>query len=86
MDDAATRHALETAHRRLEGASAWDAGTLEGILRPLAQELELKTGQLFGALRVAVTGRTASPPLFETMEVVGRAWCLARMLAATQRL
>ena len=86
MDDAATRHALETAHRRLEGASAWDAGTLEGILRPLAEELELKTGQLFGALRVAVTGRTASPPLFETMEVVGRAWCLARILAATPRL
>ena len=83
MDDAATRHALETAHRRLEGAAAWDAETLEEILRPMAEELELKTGQLFGALRAAVTGRSASPPLFETMEVLGRARCLERILAAT---
>jgi glutamyl-tRNA synthetase len=46
----------------------------------------LKAGPFFGVLRVAVTGRTASPPLFETMEVLGRDRCMARLKAALQKL
>ncbi len=42
----------------------------------------MKTGQLFGALRAAVTGRTASPPLFDTMAVLGGEQCLARLRVA----
>ena len=77
--------ALEAARGRLEGV-AFDATTVEGILRPLAAELGLKTGEFFGLLRVAVTGRTAAPPLFQTMAVLGRERCVKRMESAQQRL
>ncbi|HEY8489938.1 MAG TPA: glutamate--tRNA ligase [Dehalococcoidia bacterium] len=78
--------ALETAVARLRGVDAWDAAALEAVLRPLAEELGLKAGDLFGVVRVAVTGRTVAPPLFETMEVLGRERCLERMEAALGRL
>jgi glutamyl-tRNA synthetase len=65
---------------------AKDAQSLEGMLRPLAAELGLKTGELFGLLRVAVTGRTAAPPLFQTMAVLGRDRCLRRIKEALSRL
>jgi len=78
--------ALKAAQQKLTPLSAFDAGSLEGVLRPLAAELGLKTGQLFGVLRVAVTGRTAAPPLFQTMAVLGKERCLKRIEAALQRL
>jgi glutamyl-tRNA synthetase len=78
--------ALTTARERLEALGSFDAPTTEELLRPLATELELKTGELFGTLRVAVTGRTAAPPLFETMEVLGRERCLERIDAALHKL
>ncbi len=78
--------ALEAAQQRLSQLEAFDAGSLEGVLRPLAVELGLKTGQLFGTLRVAVTGRTAAPPLFQTMAVLGKERCLRRIEAALARL
>ena len=77
--------ALVTAEERLEGVP-FDAASLEGCLRPLAAELGLKTGALFGLLRVACTGRTAAPPLFDTMEVLGRERCLRRIQGAIWRL
>jgi glutamyl-tRNA synthetase len=64
----------------------FDAESLEAVLRPLAVELGLKTGQLFGTLRVAVTGQTAAPPLFQTMAVLGKERCLKRIKAAIDRL
>ena len=61
-----------------------------GITNPqdasMAVELGLKTGQLFSALRVATTGRTAAPPLFQTMAVLGKERCLKRMKAALDGL
>ncbi len=84
MDPAGTRHALSVAVERLEALRTWDAGALEALLRPLAEELGLKTGQLFGALRVAVTCRTAAPPLFETMVVLGRERSVARLHRAVE--
>jgi glutamyl-tRNA synthetase len=86
MDKAATVKALEAARERLKPLLKFDEDSLEAVLRPLAPELGLKTGQLFGVLRVAVTGRTAAPPLFETMAVLGRDRCLRRIAAALQRL
>jgi glutamyl-tRNA synthetase len=86
MDKAATARALKAAQDRLEPIKAFDAGSLEAVLRPLAPELGLKTGQLFGVLRVAVTGRTAAPPLFDTMAVLGRERCLRRIDAALEML
>ena len=78
--------ALKAAQQRLSQLQAFDANSLEGVLRPLAAELGLKTGQLFGALRVAVTGRVAAPPLFQTMAVLGKERCLRRIEAALARL
>ena len=77
--------ALETAKERLESCP-FEASSLEGVLRPLAAELGLKTGEFFGLLRVATTGHTAAPPLFETMAVLGRERCLKRIEAALERL
>jgi glutamyl-tRNA synthetase len=86
MDAESTRRALSVARERLESVPAFDAAALEGMLRPLAEELKLKTGQLFGALRTAVSGETATPPLFQMMAVLGRARCLARIDAAVTKL
>jgi glutamyl-tRNA synthetase len=79
-------HALETVLARLRDLEPWDEAHLEGAVRPQAQELGLKTGELFGLIRVAVTGRPAAPPLFQTMEVLGRERTLGRLEAAMQRL
>ena len=78
--------ALEVARSRLEPIERFDTESLEAALRPLAVELGLKTGQLFGTLRVAVTGRTIAPPLFETMSVLGKERCLKRIEEALTRL
>ena len=86
MNQESTTEALKTAQQRLGELRVFDAESLEALLRPLAVELGLKTGQLFGALRVAVTGRTAAPPLFQTMAVLGKERCLKRIEAALDRL
>jgi len=71
---------------RLESLEPFDVVSLESLLRSLAEELSIKTGEFFGLLRVAITGRTATPPLFETMMVLGRDRCLRRIKAAIDRL
>jgi len=86
MDTEATVQALRASQQKLTPLSAFDTDSLEGLLRPLAAELGLKTGQLFGVLRVAVTGRTAAPPLFQTMAVLGKERCLKRIEAALAKL
>jgi len=78
--------ALEVSRKRLNELKSFDEESLESLLRPLAVELELKTGQLFGTLRVATTGRTAAPPLFQTMVVLGRERCLERIGRALDKL
>jgi len=78
--------ALAAVRERVPALDRWDEEALESAIRPLAEELGLKTGELFGAIRVAVTGRTAAPPLFQTMAVLGRERCLERIGAAIARL
>ncbi|MCK4402823.1 MAG: glutamate--tRNA ligase [Dehalococcoidia bacterium] len=78
--------AIKIALQRLEVVKTWDAGSLEGILRSLATELNLTTGKFFGLLRVAITGRTAAPPLFQTMAVLGKEKCLKRLSTALGKL
>jgi glutamyl/glutaminyl-tRNA synthetase len=65
---------------------AEDAQLLEEVLRPLAAGLGLKTGEFFKLIRVAVTGHTAAPPLFQTMAVLGRVRCMQRIKAALGKL
>ncbi|RLC59240.1 MAG: glutamate--tRNA ligase [Chloroflexi bacterium] len=64
----------------------WGHEALEGAVRPLADEMGVKAGELFAVIRVAVTGKTAAPPLFETMAVLGRDLSLERLSAARDRL
>jgi len=59
---------------------------LDGTLRAAAQELGLKAGQMFQPIRVAVCGRKNAPPLFETLEVLGRDTTVARIEHAIQRI
>jgi len=79
-------NALETAQLKLKRMHEFDEAALEGMLRPLAEELELKTGQLFGTLRVAVTGRAVAPPLFQTMASLGQKRCVRRIKKAITAL
>ncbi|MFH1640127.1 MAG: glutamate--tRNA ligase [Chloroflexota bacterium] len=81
-----TLKALTVSKEKLEQIASFDADPLEAVFRPLAQELGLKTGQLFGALRTATTGRVAAPPLFDTMTVLGRDRCLKRINEAIEKL
>ncbi|MGI5837788.1 MAG: glutamate--tRNA ligase [Chloroflexota bacterium] len=78
--------ALRAAKERIANLPDWSRSALEDVTRPLADELGVKTGQLFGILRVASTGRTAAPPLFETMEVLGRERVMARLDVAEEKL
>ncbi len=86
VDAKSATKAITTTLQILEEITAWDATTLEDILRPLAAELGLGTGKFFGLLRVAVTGRVAAPPLFQTMVVLGEEKCLKRLNMAKQQL
>ena len=83
--EAATQ-ALRSAVERASALPSWGSEALEGTLRVLAEELSLKTGDLFMLLRVAVSGRTVSPPLFQSMEVLGRERCLSRLESALRRV
>jgi glutamyl-tRNA synthetase len=86
LDAKSATGAITVASQKLEQAATWDAATLEGILRSLATELNLPTSELFGLLRVAITGRTAAPPLFQTMAALGKEKCLKRFKMALQLL
>ncbi len=78
----ATRQSLEG----LEGSAVFTAEDLEPKMRALVERLGLSAGQVFGILRAAVTGQRVSPPLFESMEVVGRDKVLRRVRAAIHEL
>jgi glutamyl-tRNA synthetase len=65
---------------------AWDAESLKAALEGIAGRLELKLGKAQAPVRVAVTGRAVGPPLFESLEVLGRDRTIARLDAAVARL
>ena len=77
---------LEKSIAILKAVPEWKTEPMETAVRPLVEEMGMKAGPFFGVLRVAVTGRTASPPLFQTMEVLGREKCLSRLEAAFGKL
>lgn len=71
---------------KLDQLLDWDAAHLEPLLRGLAETCGWKPGDLFMPVRVAVTGKAATPPLFETMEVLGKEVCRRRLRAAIETL
>ncbi|GAA3035111.1 glutamate--tRNA ligase [Gordonia defluvii] len=74
---------LDAAITALDGLSPWDTPTIEGALKSaLIDGLDLKPRKAFGPVRVAVTGAAVSPPLYESMELLGAEKSLARLRAA----
>ena len=72
MTAAATRAALSRALETLTAAPDFTGPALEELLRAVGDELNLTPRRFFGALRTAATGRSVSPPLFDTIAVLGR--------------
>jgi glutamyl-tRNA synthetase len=70
----------------LAGLPAINLANAEPPMRALVERLGLSAGQVFGILRVAVTGQTVSPPLFESMEIVGKEKVLERVRKAIEIL
>jgi nondiscriminating glutamyl-tRNA synthetase len=87
-DAAATAAALRDARRTIAdvGRVSWEADEIEPPLRRLVEERGWKAGDLFMAIRVAITGRTATPPLFDTMVALGYERTLARLDRAIEAL
>jgi len=72
--------------REVLGETEFKHDLLDQALRAAAQELGIKAGQMFQPIRVAVCGRKNAPPLFETLEVLGRETSLARIEQALEKL
>jgi len=71
-----TADKLERVKALFEAIDDWSAATLEQAVRSIAETLELKPAEIIHPVRVAVTGRTIGPGLYESIEVLGRALSL----------
>lgn len=77
---------LAAASRRLGSLEAWSAAAIEESLREMLAEMEIGVGKGLQPMRVAVTGSSVSPPLFESMAVLGQEQTIARLDQAHSRL
>ena len=84
-DTTMARKVLEKAREVLAGVE-FKHDPLDQALRAAAQELGVKAGQMFQPIRVAVCGRKNAPPLFETLEVLGKESTLARIDQAVRKI
>jgi glutamyl-tRNA synthetase len=84
--DAAMALAVLQAARPILEATPFTHPALDAALRAEAVRRGWKAGQMFQPIRVAACGRKAAPPLFETLEVLGRATCLKRIDRAILKL
>jgi glutamyl-tRNA synthetase len=81
--DSEGRRVVQASYDALSGLTTWDTTSIESALRTaLVDEMGLKPRNAFGPVRVAVTGRRISPPLFESLELLGSERALARLAAA----
>ncbi|MDP3983992.1 MAG: glutamate--tRNA ligase [Acidimicrobiia bacterium] len=83
---AETAPVLAEAVTRLEQLGAWEPESIEGALRGMLEELGLNARKGLQPLRVAVTGSSVSPPLFQSIAVLGKDRTLARLTGARRRL
>jgi glutamyl-tRNA synthetase len=81
-DRAASRDIIEAAGQALARAGAWDHATLENSLKQLAESRGLAVGKLYQPMRVALTGLTVSPGIFEILGAMGRELSLQRLTDA----
>jgi glutamyl-tRNA synthetase len=87
-DAATTLAGLDAARQTIAavGEVSWEAEEIEAPLRTLVEGRGWKAGDLFMAIRVAVTGRTATPPLFDTLVALGYERTLERIDRAIEKL
>ena len=78
--------ALEAALEALAGLPSFEAETVEAALSPLPERLEAKPGRVYQPIRVAITGSSISPGIFESLSVLGKDESLARIGVALARL
>jgi glutamyl-tRNA synthetase len=84
--DAAIALKVLTRAREVLTSTEFRHDPLDQTLRATAKEMGLKAGQMFQPIRVAVCGRKNAPPLFETLEVLGRETTLKRIGQAVEKL
>ena len=85
-DRAASVEILTAVETKLAAAPAWDAAALEDSLKELAEARGLSAGKLYQPMRVALTGLTVSPGIFEILTAMGRELSLERLAAARKWL
>ena len=78
--------ALEAAREALAAAAGFDAAAVEAALSPLPERLGIKPGRVYQPIRVAITGGTVSPGIFESLAALGQEQALRRIDAALVRL
>lgn len=78
--------ALETARQALAGLDEFSAAEVESALEPIPASMELGAGKVYQPIRVAITGSTVSPGIFESLAALGREDSLARIDVALARL
>jgi glutamyl-tRNA synthetase len=85
ITDGGSKEVLKRSLQVLEPLPSWDHASIEAALRAaLIEEMGLKPRIAFTALRIATTGSTISPPLFESMELLGQSTSISRISAALQ--
>ena len=77
---------FEALKARLEAASPFDRQAVEEVIRGYAKEVGRKAGEVIHPLRVALTGRSVSPGIFEVMEILGKDACCRRIDSALKKL
>ena len=86
ITDAASQNVLKVALSKVEALSSWDHASIESSLRvALIEELGLKPRIAFSALRIAVTGSHISPPLFESLQLLGKERSIDRIKAVISK-
>jgi glutamyl-tRNA synthetase len=86
LDAKQSAQVASKAYSILSGLTEFTHAQAEPPLRAFVEETGLNANQVFGILRVAVTGQKISPPLFESMEIIGQAKCLQRIQNAIEVL
>ena len=85
-DPAEAADVLRGVRARLSAAGDWSAESLEAALRALAEERGTTAGKIFQPMRVALTGMSVSPGIFDVLTTLGREKSLDRLEAAVRRL
>jgi glutamyl-tRNA synthetase len=86
IDLGPVREAVSASLKRLQSHHDWRATHIGEVMQHTAKSLGMKNSEYFMAMRVAVTGKKISPPLNETMEILGKQEVLSRLAYAIQKI